>query len=164
MAYPRIPVDIEAYKHASLNSPCFICRMVSGELVERTPIIYEDEQAIVFFAKHQPLYGYIIVAPRQHREQVTSDFSSEEYLALQGLIYRVAEALRQEVPAERLYILSLGSQQGNRHVHWHIAALPPGIPYDEQQLEALKFEKGVLDIPVDEMAALAIRIRERLLE
>jgi hypothetical protein len=44
-------------------------------------------------------------------------------------------AVRRTVEAERVYILSLGSQQGNRHVHWHIAPLPYGVPFKEQQLE-----------------------------
>ncbi|MDE2839463.1 MAG: hypothetical protein OXM03_02420, partial [Chloroflexota bacterium] len=63
------------------------------------------------------------------------------------------------VPAERVYILSLGSQQGNSHVHWHIAPLPPGVPYGEQQYEALRAENGILEISYGEMAALAARIR-----
>ena len=74
----------------------------------------------------------------------------------------MAEALRPEVQAERLYILSLGSQQGNRHVHWHLAPLPAGVPYDQQQLEALKLEKGGLNVPNEELAALASRIRQRM--
>jgi hypothetical protein len=28
------------------------------------------------------------------------------------------------VPTERMYCLSLGSQECNAHVHWHIAPLP----------------------------------------
>ena len=67
------------------------------------------------------------------------------------------------VPAERLYVLSLGSQQGNRHVHWHLAPLPPGVPYPEQQLAALVMSRGILAIPPAEMAALAGQIRARLL-
>ncbi len=70
--------------------------------------------------------------------------------------------MRAEVPTERLYVLSLGSQQGNRHVHWHIAPLPPGVPYLEQQYAALDLERGVLEIPDDEMEELAARLRARL--
>jgi len=98
----------------------------------------------------------------QHREQVTGDFAVEEYLLLQGAVYRVAEAVRHTVEPERVYILSLGSQQGNRHVHWHIAPLPPGVPFKEQQLAALSIQKGVLDISDKEMAKLAGRIRKYL--
>jgi ATP adenylyltransferase len=85
-----------------------------------------------------------------------------EYLALQQAVYQVAEAVRRSVPTERLYILSLGSQQGNRHIHWHIAPLPPGVPFMEQQLEALRIENGVLDLSDQEMDDLARRIRRNM--
>jgi diadenosine tetraphosphate (Ap4A) HIT family hydrolase len=137
--------------------------MVAGNPEERHRILYEDDVAIAFLNRYPTLYGYTLVAPRQHREQVTGDFTIEEYLALQRVVYRVAEAVRQEVGAERVYILSLGSQQGNRHVHWHIAPLPPGVPYREQQLEALRSEKvGFLELSDEDSALLAQRIRRRL--
>jgi len=101
-----------------------------------------------------------LVAPREHREQVTGDFAVEEYLDLQRVVYRVAEAVRQEVGAERVYLLSFGSNQGYSHVHWHIAPLPPGVPYRQQQLAV--FRKGFLKIPEEEKQSLAIRIRKRI--
>jgi diadenosine tetraphosphate (Ap4A) HIT family hydrolase len=67
------------------------------------------------------------------------------------------------VPTERLYVLSLGSQQANRHVHWHVAPLPPGVPLDEQQFAALDVTRaGVLRLSDAEMADLARRIGEAL--
>jgi histidine triad (HIT) family protein len=67
------------------------------------------------------------------------------------------------VPTERIYILSLGSQQGNAHVHWHVAALPPGVPYGQQQYHALMVEtKGVLALTPEEQLALATRLRQAL--
>jgi hypothetical protein len=47
---------------------------------------------------------------------------------LQEVVYGVAQALGTVVPCERMYVLSLGSQQGNSHIHWHVAPLPPGTP------------------------------------
>ncbi len=110
------------------------------------------------------LRGYVLVAPREHLEQVTSDFTLEEYLDLQQLIYQVAEAVRQEVPTERVYIFSFGSQQANSHVHWHIAPLPPGVPYEQQQFQAVLLENGVLDILEEELAGMASRIGRRIEE
>lgn len=113
--------------------------------------------------KYPILYGHTIVAPRVHREQVTGDFTVEEYLALQRVIYCVAEAIREEVKPERVYIFTLGSQQGNSHVHWHIVPLPPGVPYRKQQFAALRrSEDGILKVSEDEQRPLAIRIRRRL--
>jgi len=75
--------------------------------------VYEDERAVAFLNRYPSLYGYALVAPKDHREQVTGDFSLDEYLHLQAVVHRVAEAIRQVVPTERLYVLSLGSQQAN---------------------------------------------------
>jgi len=156
----RHSVDIETYIKRSQEGPCFICELVAGTNPHH--MIYENQQAVVFLNKYPLLYGYTLVAPRDHREQVTGDFTLEEYLTLQHLIYRVAEAIRQVVPTERLYILTLGSQQGNRHVHWHIAPLPPGVPYEQQQTAKLDPSQGALAIPEDEMASLANSIRHAL--
>jgi ATP adenylyltransferase len=93
---------------------------------------------------------------------VTADFSVEEYLDLQRLIYHVCEAVREEVGAERMYIFTFGSNQGNSHVHWHVVPLPPGVPYEKQQGAAVGWQAGVLKVPEKEMALLAARLRARL--
>lgn len=157
----RVPFDLDGYIERIQNSPCFICEMVAGRLAGNH-LIYQDTDCIVFLNKYPVLYGYVLVAPVRHQEQVTGDFTIDEYFALQRAVYRTAEAVRKVVPAERVYILSLGSQQGNRHVHWHIAPLPPGVPFKDQQLEALRSENGILAIPEQEMRDLADRIRQHL--
>jgi hypothetical protein len=65
------------------------------------------------------------------------------------------------VPTERIYSLSLGSQQANAHVHWHVA-LPPGVPYDQQEFSALRKDNGVLDLPEADQAELVRTIRGHL--
>jgi hypothetical protein len=74
----------------------------------------------------------------------------------------VTEAVRRTVETERVYILSLGSQQGNRHIHWHIVPLPYNVPFKQQQLEALRIENGFLEIPDQEMSELAKRIEQNM--
>ena len=142
--------------------PCFICRMVAGDVLFPENIVYEDDGAIVFLDGYPRAYGYTLVAPKEHREQVTADFAPEEYLRLQSLVYRVAEAVREEVGAERMYLYTFGSNQGNAHVHWHVVPLPPGVPYEEQQGAWAGWDSGVLKIPQQEMSELAERIRRRL--
>jgi histidine triad (HIT) family protein len=75
-------------------------------------------------------------------------------------VYLVAEAIRQEVGAERVYIASFGSNQAISHVHWHIVPLPSSVPFSEQQLAV--FRKDLLKIPEHEMTGLAKRIRQRI--
>ena len=51
------------------------------------------------------------------------------------------------------------SQQGNRHVHWHVAPLPPGVAPEQQQFAALDVERaGYLAMDEAEMTQLAARI------
>jgi diadenosine tetraphosphate (Ap4A) HIT family hydrolase len=88
---------------------------------------YEDDLAIAFLDKYPRVAGYTLLAPRAHRQNVTADFAPAEYLELQRRLHRVAEAVRLETAAERIYLLSLGSHQGNAHVHWHIVPLPRGF-------------------------------------
>ncbi len=159
--FGRKPFDTQTYVRRITNDPCFICEMIAGRANDNH-IVYQDEYVIVFLNKYPTLYGYVLVAPVKHREQVTGDFTMDEYLALQRTVYQVAEAVRRSVETERIYVLSLGSQQGNRHVHWHIAPLPYGVPFEEQQLEALSSRSGILDISESEMAVLAERIRHNM--
>jgi len=157
----RKTFDLDEYIERIQTSPCFICEMVAGRLAGNH-VIHQSESAIVFLNKYPVLHGYVLVAPIAHKEHVTSDFTLEEYLALQRIVYRAAEAVRMTISTERVYILSLGSQQGNRHVHWHIAPLPHGVPFKQQQLAALGIENGILDISDDEMEKLAQSIRQHL--
>jgi diadenosine tetraphosphate (Ap4A) HIT family hydrolase len=152
--------DWEAYHQRAQTGPCFICQIIARDPDFPADIIYEDDISIVFLDKYPRVVGYTLVAPRRHREQVTGDFTLAEYVDLQRMVYRVAEAVRQETGAERVYLLSLGSNQGNAHVHWHVVPLPPGVPYDEQQLAV--YRQGILRIPEQDSVSLAARIRERI--
>jgi diadenosine tetraphosphate (Ap4A) HIT family hydrolase len=156
----RRSIDHDALRR-SLAGRCFICGLVSRDPEFAHSIIYEDDIAIAFLSKYPTVRGYTLVAPRSHREQVTADFSSDHYLALQRVIYRVSEAIRRSVPTERLYILSLGSQQSNRHVHWHLVPLPPGVPFEQQQYAVLD-RKDYLSFSDDETTHLVDRIRNEL--
>jgi diadenosine tetraphosphate (Ap4A) HIT family hydrolase len=151
--------DVASYIEQMKTRPCFICGLVSGDPAFAHPIVYEDDFAIAFLNKYPPMLGYVLVCPKAHAEQATGDLSLPDYLRLQGVIYRVSEALRRVLDVERVYILSLGSQAGNRHVHWHVAPLPPGVPAEQQQLAALDVERaGYLAMDEAEKAALAARI------
>jgi diadenosine tetraphosphate (Ap4A) HIT family hydrolase len=153
-------VDPEQVRR-ELAGRCFICELVAGNPEFAHHVVYEDDGAIAFLNRYPALYGYVLVAPRQHREQVTGDFTRAEYRQLQEVVRRVGEAVRRVVATERLYVLSLGSQQGNRHVHWHVAPLPPGVPFEQQQFAALDTDER-LDLSDDELAELAARIRTAL--
>jgi diadenosine tetraphosphate (Ap4A) HIT family hydrolase len=44
-------------------------------------VLHEDQTVVVFLNKYPVLYGYTLVAPRDHREQATGDYTLEKYLA-----------------------------------------------------------------------------------
>ena len=162
--FERYRPDLDAYVRRVRSGPCFVCAIVARDLAfPDHHISYEGEEVIVFLAMNPTQYRYTLVAPKEHTEQVAGDFTVEEYLGLQRVVHRVAEAVREEVGAERVYVLSLGSNQGNAHVHWHVVPLPPGIPYEEQQFAAVMLETvGALKMPDREKAALAAPIGQRM--
>ncbi len=149
--------SLEEYRRQSATT-CFICDLVEGKNPHQ--LIYEDAATVGFLSKFPSLWGHALVAPKQHRERVTGDFTAKEYLQIQSVVYRVGEAIRSVVDNERLYIMSMGSQQANRHVHWHVAPLPPGVPFENQQFAAFMAEAGYLDPAPEEMASLAESIRK----
>jgi diadenosine tetraphosphate (Ap4A) HIT family hydrolase len=154
--------DWQEFHHRAQTGPCFICEIIAGNPNYPSNILYEDETAIAFLDKYPTLLGRTLVAPRQHREHVTGDFSIQEYLELQRRVFLIAEAIRQELGAERIYMMTFGSQQGNSHVHWHIAPLPPGVPYEKQQLYAVSSRDGIFKMADAEWVELANRIRHRI--
>ena len=159
--FERYHPDMKTLHRGFQIGPCFVCQIIAKN-AHPAYVVYEDESTIAFLDKYPRQYGYTLVAPKEHLEQVTSDLSIERYLELQRLIYNLSEAIRAETNAERMYIFTFGSNQGNAHVHWHIAPLPPETPYEEQQMAAVSWRKGVLKIPEDEMIDLAARLKSRL--
>ncbi len=144
MQIGKTPVDLAELHQASAAGLCFICEFLNGNPDFRHHVIHESESAVAFLSRYPTLFGYTLVAPKRHVEQVTGDVSEQEYVELQRLIYRVGEAIRKVLKPERLYILSLGSQLANAHVHWHIAPLPAGVPLEQQQYHALMHEYGIV--------------------
>ncbi len=139
---------------------CFICDLVQDPSGEH--VIYKDELCIAFLPKYPTMRGRALLAPIEHRTQVVGDFSQADYLALQGHVYRLGRAISAAFATERLYIMSLGSNDGVAHVHWHLAPLPPGVPFTEQQFHALDVANGYLDLSHDELASIASSIANSL--
>ncbi|WP_084964469.1 HIT family protein [Thermoactinospora rubra] len=159
----RVPFDLEAYVERSRNGPCFVCAVVAGDPAhDLEEIVFDDGENIAFLARYPTLKGYVIVAPKRHVEHVVRDLDEACFLRLMRVIRKVALAVEAVVPTERTYLLSLGSRQGNAHLHWHIAPLPPGVPYERQQYHALMAENGVLPWDRGQAVELAGRIRDTL--
>jgi len=159
----RAAFDMESYL-AEVRQGCFICKLVKGDpSLPAHHIVWHSDKAIAFLNRFPLVFGYVLVAPVAHLEQVTGDFSLQQYLELQRVIHAVGEAVRKVLQPERVYILSLGSQQGNAHVHWHVVPCPPGLPFEEQQLALLNVQqRGVLEVSDEEGQALVAQLRAHL--
>ena len=160
----RVPFDLEQYARRSREGPCFVCAILAGHPDYAHHDVYDDGDTIAFLSRYPTLMGHCLVAPKRHVESWVHELSESEYLGLQRVVHQVARAVAAAVPTERMYLLSLGSQQGNAHLHWHIAPLPAGVPYHQQQFYALMSENGVLNVDDAGQEALAKAIRSHLRE
>lgn len=158
----REPFDLESYVRRSTEGPCFICEMLRGNPDYAHHIVTEDADHVVFLSKYPTLRGYCLVAPKRHLEDLADDLSPQAYLALQAVVHRLSRALKRVFDAERIYVLSLGSQQANSHIHFHVAPLPRRVPLAKQQYHALMAEEGILHLDMTEMAQMAGAIRTAL--
>ena len=156
MKRKRPPDRLEYVRRAAER--CFICAIAAGEDTQHH-LVYEDDVTVAFLNRFPTLEGQVVVAPREHREDVVGEYTIGEYLELQRVVWKVADGVRRALEPERVYLLSLGSRAANAHVHWHVAPLPAGVPFEEQQLEALSWDRGVLELRDDHLAKLARRIR-----
>jgi ATP adenylyltransferase len=66
--FERYHIDWEAYHHQARTGPCFICQIVARNPDYPAYIVYEDDTTIAFLDKFPYLYGWTLVAPRDHRE------------------------------------------------------------------------------------------------
>lgn len=162
MAVERKAMDLDAYMERARSGPCFICAFLAGEPGFAHHTVYEDDDHVAFLDRYPTLPGKLLVAPKAHVEHVVRDLDEAAYTRIMLVVRRVALALESVIDSERTYLYSLGSQEGNAHLHWHIAALPPGVPYEEQQFHVLMTENGVLDMPSEQPAGLAARLRAAL--
>jgi histidine triad (HIT) family protein len=121
----REPIDLGVLSAAAHARRCFICEFLKGSPDFAHHEVARTQSAVAFLNRYPTLFGYVLVAPLAHIEQVTGGFDEAAYLGMQRFIYRVAESMRKILAPERVYILGLGGPTLNSHVHWHIAALPP---------------------------------------
>ncbi|WP_406427053.1 HIT family protein [Streptomyces sp. NBC_00147] len=155
----REDMDLDAYVARARTGPCYICAYLAGDPEYRHETVYEDDAHVGYLDKYPTLPGKVLVAPKAHIEHVVRDLDEAAYGRLMLVVRKVALAVEAVFAPERTYLLSLGSAQGNSHLHWHIAGLPPGVPYEQQQYHALMTENGVLAPTAEESAGIADRLR-----
>lgn len=159
--YLLMLTDLEYDKIA--RSGCFVCRIVDGNpLIENPQIIYEDEKVIAFLSQLPTQKGYTIVSPKKHLERF-EEMNEADWLYLQKIVQRIANAVSVSTGAIRMYIASLGSPERNSHLHIHVCPCPPGTPIEDQQFAAMEVKDGkYLDINLERMREIAANIKQNL--
>jgi diadenosine tetraphosphate (Ap4A) HIT family hydrolase len=152
-------MDPAAYAERTRTGPCFVCAFLTGHPDYRHETVFEDDDHIAFLDRWPTLPGKLLVAPKTHLEHAVRDLDAAAYTRLMLFVRTIALAAEDVFAPERTYLYSLGSQQGNSHLHWHIACLPPDTPYAHQQFHALMAENGVRSPSAEEAAATAGRLR-----
>ncbi len=160
----RRPMDLGAYSARAQRGPCFVCAFLAEDAAFAHEMVFEDDEHVAFLDRWPTVPGKVLVAPKAHVEHVVRDLDEAAYLRLMRVVRAVALAVERVFTPERTYLLSLGSQCANAHVHWHIAGLPGGLPYERQQFHALMTEHGVLEYTPQERATMAACLQQELAE
>jgi histidine triad (HIT) family protein len=152
----------DKYIQERANASCFICDIVAGKAIRAEHyIIFEDDQCIIFLSNKPTQYAHVLVCPKKHVEQIASDLSNEEYLESQKIVHQVVKAVSRAVEHDRIYVASFGSQQMNKHVHFHVVPIPSGTPIREQQMAAMIPDLvGHLELEESEWQELANKLRQ----
>ncbi|MCF3103151.1 HIT family protein [Streptomyces roseoverticillatus] len=157
-------MDLDAYSARAQSGPCFVCAFLAGDPDFAHEMVFEDDEHVAFLDRWPTLPGKVLVAPKAHVEHVIRDLDEAAYLRLMRVVRSVALAVERVFAPERTYLLSLGSQSANAHLHWHIAGLPAGVPLGQQQFHALMTEHGVLEHAPEDRTEIAARLRQGLTE
>ncbi len=151
----RVAFDMDDYAKRCQQEHCWICGLVEGKAEDFHHVVAQNDFAIAFLSKYQHTYGHIIVSPKDHREHVTADFSLEEYLQLQKFVFEVAQGMSRVLSMEAYRLAAWGSQQGNRHVHWHIGPRALGGMSEKSKSEDAGAEHTALEFSYEEKSELA---------
>jgi len=159
----RIAFDKNEY-HKIASKECFICNIVNGGEKRNEHVIIDETTDYIAFLNNYPTQaGQILVCPKKHVRHIFKDLSEDKYSELFSYAKKIGTAVQKALDADRMYLASLGSNELNDHVHLHIFPLPPNIPFEEQQFEALNHHKrGILEMTKEEKQELAEKIKQKI--
>ncbi len=97
---------------------CIFCRIVRGDLA--APIVFADDEHVVFL-DHRPLFpGHCLVVPRLHLETLL-DVPAERVGPLFQLVQRVSRAVEQGMAADGFFnAMNNRISQSVPHLHVHV--------------------------------------------
>ncbi len=123
-------------------------KIVAGEIPSYK--VAEDENYYAFLDISPVAKGHTLVIPK-HEVNYIFDLDSEEYAGLWQFAHRVAKAMKQVLPCQRIGVAVMGLEVPHAHIHL--------VPINKES--DMNFFKEKLSLPADEMAAIASKVNEQ---
>lgn len=120
-------------------------KIINGELPSYK--IAEDDKCYAFLDISPLAEGHTLVVPKQEVDYIF-DIDDELYTHLHLFAKKVAKAIRQAVPCEKVGMAVIGLDV--RHAHIHLVPL--------KAVGDLNFAKEKLSLPAEQMKAIAEKI------
>ncbi len=124
-------------------------RIVAGEIPCYK--VAEDDRFFAFLDISPVAKGHTLVIPKQEVDYIF-DLDDETYNGLMTFARKVARALEGAVECKRVGVAVMGLEVPHAHVH----LIPITTEGD------MNFFREKLSLPAEEMAAIAVRIAERM--
>jgi len=84
------------------TGPCFVCAILDGNPDYPHDDVYEDDATIAFLVRYPALLGHLVVAPKHHIESWIHEMTESAFADFQRIVHRVAVAVADTVPTERM--------------------------------------------------------------
>ncbi len=128
---------------------CIFCKIISGS--EKSWKIYEDDTTLAFLDAFPVTEGHVIVAFKKHVKDVF-ELSDGEFIHMVKVARKVAEAMRKELKADFVNIIT--AQSVIKHAFIHV------VPrYDYDLMGVVPDMENKRALPKAEMDALQKKLR-----
>jgi diadenosine tetraphosphate (Ap4A) HIT family hydrolase len=145
---------------------CLTCKSVSGEKrISPGSIIYEGKYWTVEHAYPVKVKGWLVIVLKRHIESL-HDLSSEEFIELSKIQWKVIKLLYKELKSEKEYVSCYAEKEQYRHIHFHVFAKPYDLPIELRGAKSFAFINATEAeaIPKEEIIALCNKLHDSILE
>lgn len=120
---------------------CVFCKIIAGELPSSK--IYEDERTLAILDINPISAGHTLVLPKSSEVKNIFDISKEDWLAMTGLVHRLAAAVERAMGADGVNIVMNNREHAGQVIdHPHIHIIPRFQGDGLRQWPHKKYEEG----------------------
>ncbi len=112
--------------------------------------VAEDEKYYAFLDINPVAKGHTLVIPK-HEVDYVFDLDKEEYEGLWHFARRVAKAMKEVIPCQRIGVAVMGLEVPHAHIHL--------VPINKES--DMNFFADKLSFPAEEMAAIAAKVNSQ---